>query len=106
MGLKQYLDVDQIEKDHETYLYPDGKIFKGSLQAGLPSGEGYMIFTDGKILSGKWKDGQFLNWGVMTWQSEKTNIQKSIIFHRLPELDLRNYVWIYSEEQWIQLKKH
>ena len=57
---KRYLCSDRIDKDEQTLNFPDGKIFIGDQQAGIPNGEGSMFFNNGKVISGEWINGEFL----------------------------------------------
>ena len=57
--------------DKEGFVtFPDGARYKGSLQNGIPHGDGTIIYTDGSEYSGEWRSGnshgQYENHPFMT----------------------------------------
>ncbi len=63
-----------------TYLYPSGAKFSGHFQKGKINGYGRLVFSDGRIYEGEWKDHYRKGKGVLTFPKGdvyKGNFNKS-----------------------------
>src|SRR5690606_11761058 len=54
-----------LPKDPQSLTLPDGTVYYGDLQDGLPHGTGRLVFKDGSIYVGSFRDGKRAGHGVL-----------------------------------------